>query len=74
MYEPGCPNSARISKLKAVPTSPDHIPNIIYNLPMSLWLVEDNHRISLKLKLYKKDNRLSLDPKSNTLHYAILIS
>lgn len=40
---PGFPNSARISILKAVPTIPDQNPKIKYNVPISLWLVENNH-------------------------------
>lgn len=37
---PGCPSSARIRRLSAVPTSPDQIPKMRYNVPMSLWFVE----------------------------------
>jgi len=33
---PGCPNSARIRRLRAVPTRPDHIPNKMYKVPISL--------------------------------------
>ena len=40
---PGCPNSARIKILKEVPTIPDQAPNIKYSVPISLWLVENNH-------------------------------
>jgi hypothetical protein len=41
--EPGFPNSARINSLRDVPTIPDHAPKMKYNVPMSLWLVENNH-------------------------------
>ena len=44
MSLPGCPNSARISNLNEVPTIPAHAPKIKYSVPMSLWLVEKNHR------------------------------
>ena len=43
--DPGCPNSARISKLIEVPSSPAHAPKIKYKVPMSLWFVEQNQRI-----------------------------
>lgn len=43
---PGCPNSNRIKTLKAVPTRADHAPNIKYNDPISLWFVENIHRIN----------------------------
>ena len=42
---PGCLNSARMTILKEVPNKPDQIPKIIYKVPISLWLVEENHRI-----------------------------
>jgi len=29
--------------LKEVPTIPDHAPKIKYNVPISLWFVENNH-------------------------------
>jgi len=41
---PDCPNSNRISTLKAVPTSADQAPKIKYMVPMSLWFVENIHR------------------------------
>ena len=41
--EPGLPNSARISKLREVPTMPDQAPKIKYRVPISLWFVENNH-------------------------------
>lgn len=40
---PGVPSSIRIISLKLVPTRPAHTPKIKYNVPMSLWLVENNH-------------------------------
>lgn len=41
---PGCPNSVRIKILRDVPTIPDQAPRIKYKVPISLWLVENNHR------------------------------
>lgn len=41
---PVCPNSIRIKTLIAVPTIADQAPNIKYKVPISLWLVEYNHR------------------------------
>jgi hypothetical protein len=41
---PGCANSERMRKLKAVPAKPAHIPNKRYKVPISLCLVEYNHR------------------------------
>lgn len=32
-------------RLSAVPTMPAHAPKIRYRVPMSLWLVENNHRL-----------------------------
>lgn len=43
MRLPGCPNSARISILRAVPTIADQAPKIKYKVPISLWFVENNH-------------------------------
>lgn len=43
--DPGWPNSARISILIDVPNKPDQVPKIKYSVPISLWLVENNHRI-----------------------------
>lgn len=43
---PGCPNSIRISILSAVPIKADQTPKIKYNVPISLWFVENIHRIS----------------------------
>lgn len=40
---PGFPNSARIRILKEVPNIPAQTPKIKYKVPMSLWLVENNH-------------------------------
>lgn len=34
----------RIKILSADPTIAAHIPKIMYIVPMSLWLVENNHR------------------------------
>lgn len=42
---PGWASSARIKSLIEVPRSPDQIPKIKYNVPMSLWFVENIHRI-----------------------------
>lgn len=41
---PGWPSSARMRRLRAVPTAPAHAPNSRYSVPMSLWLVENNQR------------------------------
>lgn len=40
---PGCPSSIRIKILNLVPSIPDQIPNKKYNVPISLWLVENSH-------------------------------
>jgi hypothetical protein len=40
-------NSARINILSDVPTIPDQAPKIKYRVPMSLWLVENNHRFMI---------------------------
>ena len=42
---PGVDNSILISTLNAVPTIPANAPNIIYNVPMSLWFVLKTHRV-----------------------------
>lgn len=42
---PGWPSSARMRRLRAVPAMPAHAPKIRYRVPMSLWLVENNHRL-----------------------------
>lgn len=34
-----------MSRLRAVPTMPAHAPKIKYRVPMSLWLVENSHRL-----------------------------
>lgn len=39
----GVPSSVRISILRDVPTIPDQDPKMKYKVPMSLWLVENNH-------------------------------
>jgi hypothetical protein len=44
---PSCPNSVRISILRDVPTIPDQAPNTKYYVPMSLWVVEKNHRVKI---------------------------
>lgn len=43
---PGWPSSARMRRLRAVPTIPAHAPKIRYRVPISLWLVENNHRLT----------------------------
>jgi hypothetical protein len=45
--DPGWPNSARINILSDVPTIPDQAPKMKYKVPMSLWLVENNHRFMI---------------------------
>ena len=47
MKDPGCPSSSRIRTLILVPRTPAHPPKIRYNVPMSLWFVEKNHRKNL---------------------------
>lgn len=42
--DPGWLNSDRIIILKEVPTVAAQIPKIKYKVPISLWLVEKNHR------------------------------
>lgn len=37
-------SSERMRTLKERPTIPDHIPKMKYKVPISLWLVENNHR------------------------------
>jgi len=39
----GAANSSRICTDNAVPTIPEKVPKIKYKVPMSLWLVENNH-------------------------------
>ena len=46
---PGEDSSARINMLRESPTIPAHIPKIKYSVPMSLWLVENNHRCISKM-------------------------
>lgn len=43
---PGNDNSILIITLNAVPTIPENAPNIMYNVPMSLWFVLNNHRLA----------------------------
>jgi len=43
--EPGCLSSIRINRLIAAPIIPAQTPKIKYRVPISLWLVEYNHRI-----------------------------
>lgn len=45
MRDPGWDSSTRIIFLIAVPMVPAHAPKIRYKVPMSLWLVENNHRL-----------------------------
>lgn len=42
---PGWPSSARISRLRAVPTIPAQAPNSKYRVPISLWFVENSQRV-----------------------------
>ena len=42
---PGKDSSILMITLKAVPTIPANAPNIIYSVPISLWLVLYNHRL-----------------------------
>lgn len=43
---PGNDNSILIITLNAVPTIPLNAPNIIYNVPISLWFVLNNHLLA----------------------------
>ena len=43
---PGWASSARIKSLIDVPKRPDQIPKIKYKVPISLWFVENSHRIN----------------------------
>lgn len=43
--DPVLPNSKRISALREEPMKADQIPNRKYNVPISLWLVENNQRV-----------------------------
>lgn len=45
---PGFLNSKRINKLILEPKKDLHNPNIKYIVPISLWLVEKNHRFNNK--------------------------
>jgi len=45
-------NSERIKRLKDIPTIPDQAPKMKYNVPMSLWFVENNHLFDYFNKLY----------------------
>lgn len=42
---PGWPSSARMSRLRAVPTIPAQAPNSKQRVPMSLWFVEKSQRL-----------------------------
>lgn len=44
MKSPGWVNSKRIKVLKLVPNTPDQTPKIKYNVAISLWFVDINHR------------------------------
>jgi hypothetical protein len=41
---PGSANSIRITNDIMVPTTAEKVPKIIYRVPISLWLVENNQR------------------------------
>lgn len=49
--EPGWPSSVRIRTLIEVPRRPDQTPKIMYIVPISLWLVENNQRFGLNGRL-----------------------
>jgi len=42
----GCASVIRIYKDKAVPATPEIAPNIKYKVPISLWFVENNQRVT----------------------------
>ena len=42
--DPGEANSKRITIEKIVPITPANAPKIIYNVPISLWFVENKKR------------------------------
>jgi hypothetical protein len=44
IWLPGAANSIRNKTDKVVPTTPEKAPKIKYNVPMSLWFVENNQR------------------------------
>jgi hypothetical protein len=52
-WNPGVPISNRINIDKTVPKTPAKEPKTKYNEPISLWLVEQNHRIK-KAIFYQK--------------------
>lgn len=67
---PIIPNSKRISNLILRPTSPAHIPKTKYKVPISLWLVEVNHRskvVKERPNILRKTNTSIL--KSQTLNF-----
>ena len=41
--DPVVPSSMRISNLREDPSIADQAPKIKYNVPISLWFVENNH-------------------------------
>jgi hypothetical protein len=49
MRVPGCLSSRRTIRLRAVPAIAAQVPKIRYMVPMSLWFVENNHRIGCVL-------------------------
>lgn len=49
--DPGWPSSNRIRTLKAVPVKAAHAPSIKYIEPISLWFVENIHRIDRMTEL-----------------------
>lgn len=51
---PGCANSIRIIDLIEEPNIADQEPRIRYNVPISLWFVENNHRINKHKKQWQK--------------------
>lgn len=55
IIDPDCLSSVRIIILSALPIIPDHIPKIKYNVPIFLWLVENNH---FTIKWLKWGNKL----------------
>jgi len=44
IWFPGCDNSKRINTDIVVPITPENAPKSRYNVPMSLWLVENSQR------------------------------
>jgi hypothetical protein len=59
---PGYASSNRINKENSVPMTPAKAPKVKYNVPMSLWLVEKNHRLTKPfMELLGSKNFIKMD-------------